>query len=358
MSSLLFLILSLGLLGLSALFSGLTLGLLSLSVFELRRKADLGNAEAKLVYPIRSKGNELLVALLVGNVIVNSALTVALDSMLPGDTVFSAAITVIVATVLITFFGEILPQAFLKKNGLLFGARLSPYITMYLKLVSPISRNIGKLLDRTVGKDTPDIYSTAELVKILEEHEKSDDSDIEADEIAIVRNAINFGNKLVRDVMTPKSVVTAIDESETLSPAVLKELHESGHSRFPVYEETPDKIVGILYLRDLVDTNKHSKTVRQAMVRDVYFVNESQVLDHALNAFIHTKKHLFIVINEFKEMTGIVTIEDIIEEIMGREIVDEFDRYDDMREVASIRARKSPRANRIVGPGRPKLDDD
>ncbi len=356
MSNILFLLLSLLLLGFSALFSGLTLGLLSLSVFELKRKADLGNGEAKLVYPIRSKGNELLVALLVGNVIVNAALTVVLDSFLPGDTVVSGVATVAIATILITFFGEILPQAFLKKNGLTFGARLSPYIMFYLKLMSPLSRTIGRLLDKTVGRDTPDIYSTDELVKILEEHEKSDDSDIEADEIAIVRNAINFGDKLVHDVMTPKSVVTAIDQDETLSPQVLKELHESGHSRFPVYEENLDTIVGILYLRDLVDTNKHSKTVRQAMAHDVYFVNESQALDHALNAFIHTKRHLFVVINEFKEVTGIITIEDIIEEIMGREIVDEFDRFDDMREVASLHAAKNKRTSRIVGPGRPKLD--
>lgn len=356
MSNILFLLLSLSLLGLSALFSGLTLGLLSLSVFELKRKADLGNAEAKLVYPIRAKGNELLVALLVGNVVVNAALTVVLDSVLPGDTVVSGVVTIGIATILITLFGEILPQAFLKKNGLSFGAKLSPYISLYLKLMSPLGRPIGQLLDRTVGKDVPDIYSTDELIKILEEHEQSEDSDIEADEIAIVRNAINFGDKLVRDVMTPKTVVTAIDQDEILSTGVLKELHESGHSRFPVYEENLDSVVGMLYLRDLVDTNKHSKTVKQAMSRNVYFVNDSQALDHALNGFIRTKNHLFIVINEFKEMTGIITIEDIIEEIMGREIVDEFDKFDDMREVASLRAAKTKRSSRIVGPGRPELD--
>ncbi len=357
MSNLLFLILTISLLGLSGLFSGLTLGLLSLSPFELKRKADLGNAEAKLVFPLRSKGNELLVALLVGNVVVNAGLTIVLDSFLPGDTVTSAVITVAVATVLITFFGEILPQAFLKKNGLEFGARLSPYISLFLRFMKPVSGPIGALLDKTVGKDVPDIYSTDELVKILEEHEESDDSDIEADEMAIVRNVINFGDKLVSDVMTPKSVVTAIDQDEILSPQVVKELHESGHSRFPVYEENLDSIVGTLFLRDLVDSNKHSKTVKNAMDAHVFFVNENQALDHALNAFIRTKRHMFIVINEFGDVTGLITIEDIIEEIMGREIVDEFDKYDDMREVASLRASKKKRKNsRIVGPGRPSLD--
>ena len=149
MDTLLQLFLSFGLLGLSALFSGLTLGLLSLSVFELRRKADLGNAEARLVYPIRAKGNELLVDLLIGNVIVNVALTVVLDDLLPGDTAISGLVTVVVATALITFFGEILPQAFLKQNGLSFGARLSPYIAAYMRIMAPLSRPIGRILFRS-----------------------------------------------------------------------------------------------------------------------------------------------------------------------------------------------------------------
>jgi metal transporter CNNM len=316
----------------------------------------MGHADAKLVYPIRAKGNELLVSLLVGNVIVNAALTVVVDKILPGDTVISAIFTILFSTILITFFGEILPQAIFKKKGLEFGAMLSPYLRTYLKLVSPVARPIAHIIDKTVGPELPSFYSTDELVKILEEHEKSDQSDIEADEIAIVRNAINFGDKLVHEVMTPKSVVASVSKGEILSPEVLQELHKSGHSRFPVIDPETDEVIGTLFIRDLIDVNKHSKTVEQAMDKRVYFVNEGQYLDHALNGFIRTKYHMFIVINEFKEMTGIITIEDIIEEIMGREIVDEFDRYDDMREVASLHAKKHKNKNRIVGPGRPKLD--
>ena len=357
MSTILFIVGALVLLGLSALFSGLTLGLLSLSTFELKRKADLGNAEAKLVYPIRSHGNELLVSLLIGNVVVNAALTVVLDSFLPGNSVVSGFVTVFIATVLITFFGEILPQAFLYKNGLKFGAQLSPYLAIFLRVMRPIAGPIGHALDKAIGKDAPNIYSTDELVKILEEHERSEDSDIEADEIAIVRNAINFGDKLVRDVMTPKSVVTAVGQDEILSPSMLKELHDSGHSRFPVYTENLDTVVGTLFLRDLVDSKKHSKTAKAAMDKQVYFVKEDQALDHALNAFLRTKWHLFIVVNEFGETMGIITIEDIIEEIVGREIVDEFDRFDDMRQVATLQAKKKSRsASLVVGPGRPNLE--
>lgn len=357
MSTLLLLILGLVLLAFSAIFSGLTIGLFSLSMFELKRKSDMGNPEAQLVYPIRARGNELLVGLLIGNVLVNAALTVVLDNILPGEAAIAGIVTVILATVLITIFGEILPQAFMKQNGLKYGAAIAPYMEYFLNIMHPFSGPLGYILDRTVGVDMPTVYSTDELVRILEEHEESEDSDIEADEINIVRNALNFGDKLVHDVMTPKSVISAIRKEEILSPAVLKELHESGHSRFPVYDGTLDKIAGILYLRDLVDAGTHAETAEKAMKRRVFYVNENQALDHALNAIIRTKHHLFIVINEFKETVGIVTIEDIIEEIMGREIVDEFDQYDDMREVASLEAKKSkhPRS-RIIGRKAPTLD--
>lgn len=356
MDTIVFILLSLLLLALSALFSGLTLGLLSISKFELKRKADMGDAEAQIVYPMRAKGNELLVSLLIGNVMVNAALVVVLYQFLPGNTAWAAFLTVILATILITIFGEILPQAFLKKNGLSFAAKISPFLNVYLNIMKPLSSRIGRTLDKTIGGELPTIYSTEELVKILEEHEESDDSAIEADEIAIVRNAINFGDKLVHDVMTPKSVVSMIEAKEILSPKMLQELHDSGHSRFPVYEEELDNIIGTLYLRDLIDVGKHHKTAEQAMEDTVFFVNENQALDHALNAFFRTKHHIFIVINEFKEMVGVITIEDIIEEILGREIIDEFDKYDDMREVAALQAKKRKTKSRIIGQKAPTID--
>lgn len=325
-----------GLIGLSAVFSGLTLGLLSLNVFELKRKAELGDKQAAKVYPIRKRGNELLVALIIGNVFVNAALTVMLNSFLAG------LIAVILSTVLITMFGEILPQALLKKHGLSFSARFAFYINQWLLIIKPLSYLPTKLLDRTVGGEQPTIYSNNEIVKIIEEHEESKESDIEEDELRIVANALNFGDKLIEDVMTPKSVVRMVEAVDVIGPTLLKELHDSGNSRFPVLDKNGQDIVGILYIRNLIKLGASKTTkVSELMDEKVYFVNENEKLDHALNAFIRTKNHLFVVVNEFSEMVGIITIEDIIEEIIGQEIVDEFDRFGDMRAVAKKRAKKN-----------------
>jgi len=341
------LILIIVLLALSATFSGLTIGLLSLNVFELKRKSELNDAKAKLVYPIRARGNELLVTLIIGNVLVNTAIAIVMDNFLPGGTFFAGLITVIVVTALITMFGEILPQAFFRRHGLNIGALFAPYIKVVMEIMRPISRPLGMVIDKTVGLETPDVYSTDELMMILDEHEASEHSDIEADEMMIVKNALSFGDKLVRDVMTPESVIKAISADQVFTMGVLKELTDSGHSRFPVYEGDLSNVVGILYLRDLISNNNQNLTAGRAADRNVNFVNEKQLLDHVLNGFIKTKKHLFIVINEFAETVGLITIEDILEEIIGREIVDEFDKFDDMREVAKLKAKKRKHHNLI-----------
>jgi len=314
---------------LSGLFSGLTLGLLSLSPFELKRKADLGDDKAAKVYPIRKKGNELLVALLVGNVLVNSALTVLLSS------VQSGLIAVIFSTILITIFGEITPQAALRKHGLDFGARLSPFIKWFLLIASPISVPIAKLLDRTLGGETPDIYSKDELVKIVEEHEKSRHSDVDDDELRLVENALNFGEKSVKDVMTPKKMIHFIDSEERVGSELIAKLYKSGLSRFPVVvDKDLDKVIGMLYLRDVIMSNKNSYA-RSIDSDKVLYIDEDTLLDDALDEFIRTKRHLFIVANNQKETVGVLSMEDILEEIIGQEIVDEFDVYDDMQKEAS-----------------------
>jgi metal transporter CNNM len=322
------------LLGFSALFSGLSLGLLSLSPQELKRKMELGSREAALIYPLRERGNQLLVTLLIGNVLVNSMFSIYLGKRTAG------LIAVIASTVLITIFGEIIPQAVFSRHALRLGSKVAPLVDKFMLILSPIAYPLSLMLDRTLGAELPPIFSKDELIKIVEEHSRSSDSDVEEDELRIVENALNFGDKLIEEVMTPRSVIEAIDQDEVISPVILDELHKTGFNRFPVYEGSIDKVVGTLFLRDLVQI-KDKITAKDAMEGKAYFVNEKEKLDDVLNAFFKTKHHMFVVINEFSEVVGLITIEDVIEEILGKQIVDEFDQYEDMRIVAKKQAQKA-----------------
>ncbi len=165
-----------------------------------------------------------------------------------------------------------------------------------------------------------------------------------ANEAKLITNSLRFSEVLVREVMTPRAVIDAVNSSELLGPLVLDELHKKGHSRYPVTENDIDHVVGILHLRDVLavdGTKKHTLKVTSAMEARVLYIHEEQTLAHALDAFLKTHHHLFIVVNEFRETVGLLTLEDAIEALLGRKIVDEFDAHDDLRVVAA----RNPRAN-------------
>jgi CBS domain containing-hemolysin-like protein len=142
--------------------------------------------------------------------------------------------------------------------------------------------------------------------------------------------------------MTPRGVIDSISKNELLGPLVLDDLHRTGHSRFPVIENDIDHVVGMLHIHDLFSLDiKRSTTVEKAMEQRVFYIREDHTLEKALAAFIRTHHHLFIVINEFRETVGVLSLEDVVEALLGRKIVDEFDAYDDLRAVAE----RNPRGN-------------
>jgi magnesium and cobalt transporter len=160
-------------------------------------------------------------------------------------------------------------------------------------------------------------------------------------EIKLIIASLSFDDKLVREVMTPKSVVETIKRGEILGPLTLDDLHKTGHSRFPVIDEDIDHVVGILHIKSVLtlDTSKkHTSKVESAMSKDVHYIRDDHNLSQALSGFLSTHNHLFIVINEFRETVGIITLEDTLEVLLGRRIVDEFDAHDDMRAVAARQA--------------------
>lgn len=186
------------------------------------------------------------------------------------------------------------------------------------------------------------VYSQEELLDIVHRsHGLLND-----DQFRRLKASLKFDERKVADIMTPKSMIVTASVHDTLGPLVMTELHKSGHSRFPVIEEDMDHIVGVLYLKELIDLKSEHQTVKAAMQKKVFYIREDQDLEHALHGFLRSHHHMFVVVNEYRETVGLLTLEDAIEALIGSKIVDEFDEFDDLRAVASRNPRKN---NRPVG---------
>ena len=307
------------LIGLSGIFSGLTLGYFSLNKDDLKRKAELGNKKAKQIYQIRQRGNLLLCTLLVGNVAVNSTLAIFLGSIISG------VVAGFVATALIVIFGEILPQATFSRHALNFGAKLSWLAKFFIIILSPVCLPLAWMLDKILGDEVPTVYSKKELIKMVEHHEDLHQSDIDEDEEKIVRGALSYSQSRVKDVMTPKKEVFFLSADTKITDDILKQIKNQGASRVPIYDKTLHQITGLLYVKDLVDNHHQNELVIDIARPNVIFVNINTPLDDVLNKFRQTRSHLFIATDNAKKFVGIITIEDVIEEIIGKEIEDEFD---------------------------------
>jgi len=316
----------------SALFSGLTLGLMSLNTHELKRKMDLHDKYAKKIYPIRKRGNLLLTTLLLGNVAVNAALAIFLGTIAAG------LVAGIVSTALIFVFGEIVPQAVISRYAMAFGAKTAWIVKILIVVLLPLTFPIAWILDKTLGEEMPSVYSRNELIKVIQEHGSSKHSDLDTDEERITRGALTFSNKTAVDVMTPKTVVKILDAKVKITVKLIKELRDSGHSKFPVYLSSENNIVGILYLHDLLGKEIKGKTIEKFMKKPAVEVVSTVPLDDILNRFIKEHRHLFIVRDEFGGFEGVISVEDILEVIIGTQIVDEFDKVIDLRALARKKA--------------------
>lgn len=317
-------LISLVLVLLSGLFSGLTLGLLSLNTHTLYRRANHGDENAKIIYPIRKKGNLLLSTLLLGNVIVNTTLSIFLGSIVSG------LVAGIIATALIVIFGEIVPQAIISRYALWFGAKTIWFTKIIIIILYPVTFPIAWTLDRFLGNELPTTFSKRELMDIVSEHEKSEHSNIDADEKRIVHGALQFSHVRVRDVMTPADKVVSFDENQRLNDGFFEVITEHGFSRLPIYSGDPSNIVGVLYVKDLLveDDNISIKETEEAFDRNYLKVGTGDFLDAILGKMLKTKQHLAIVINKSKNFAGVIALEDIIEEIIQQEIEDEDDDKD------------------------------
>lgn len=301
---------------------------------ELRRQARSGDEIAKLLYRVVGYGMDvdILLWLLIG--LSSSLLFVLISTSLPSLVAF------VIVMLLIFFAFAWLPRAHTSRYTMSAVRTVTPLIHWVLERTQPAIRKIKYFIEKhqPISIHTG-LYEKSDIVELINIQKKQTDNRITKQELSIVENALQFGDKNVADVMTPKRMIKMVSTHDMIGPVLMDELHKSGHSRFPVKHDSPDHIVGTLYVRDLINA-RAGGFVKDIMRKDVFFVNQEQSLTGVLDAFIKTKHHLFLVVNKFEEIVGVISVEDIIEQILGKQIVDEFDSYEDLRSVATMDAEK------------------
>uniref|UniRef100_A0A8C2B7J1 Metal transporter n=1 Tax=Cyprinus carpio TaxID=7962 RepID=A0A8C2B7J1_CYPCA len=337
------------LLCLSGMFSGLNLGLMALDPMELQIVQNCGTEKektyARKIEPVRSQGNYLLCSLLLGNVLVNTTLTILLD-----DIAGSGLIAVVMSTIGIVIFGEIVPQAICSRHGLAVGANTIFLTKFFMLLTFPASYPVSKLLDYLLGQEIGTVYNREKLLEMLRVTDPY--NDLVKEELNIIQGALELRTKTVEDVMTPLRDCFMIAGDATLDFNSMSEIMESGYTRIPVFEGDRSNIVDLLFVKDLAfvdpDDCTPLKTITKFYSHPLHFVFNDTKLDAMLEEFKKGKSHLAIVqrVNNegegdpFYEVLGIITLEDVIEEIIKSEILDETDLYTDNKTKKKITHRE------------------
>lgn len=303
----------------------------SLPLKELKRRASRGDQKAHILYQVSHHGMTADTIL-----VLVSVLSVAICAVILTSALNAFVATFLIGLLIILVFFVVPTKSYRIAERI--AIPLSPYFAKLLIKVRPVTNYVAKIVRkyRPITIQTG-VFTKQDIVQLFEDQKVATNNQIDTTELDIALHALQFGDKKVADVMTPRRVVHFVQAEEPIGPVLMTELHDSGFSRFPVRKEDDNNIVGTLFLRDLVE-RKNGGIVSNVMNHKVYYVNDQELLEHVLKAFIRTKHHLFIVVNEFEDVVGIITIEDVIEQILGRKIVDEFDQYADMRAVAQKHA--------------------
>ncbi len=308
------------LVGLSAVCSGLNIALMSLGVSDLKRQSKIGNSAAARVLPLRRNGHLSLAAILITNVAVVSA-----SSLLLGDH-FNGLVAGIISTFLIVVFGEVLPQAWFSRDALRICAYFAPLLRVLIFITFPVSKPLQLLLDKLFGQATAILHSRRELGVILTEHVGQKSSELDEDEVEIMRGALMLSEKRVRDIMTPLNGVYHMKPDTVIDAHKIDEIKDENWSRIPIISDDGSKSHGTLLMKDLVDIDFDSRSykVAELPLHPPTTVGPMTALDTMFRKFIGGRTHL-IMVELNNEIIGIITIEDLLEEILGHEIEDESD---------------------------------
>lgn len=295
---------------------------MSLDVKDLERKAKLGSQQAKQVLPLRRTTHLTLSAILITNIAAVSATSLVLEGVVYG------VIAGVIATLATVIFGEIIPQALFSQRALLYTAKLRHVLRLMIILTYPVAKPMQLMLDRTFHHERAHLHSRHELGIIISEHLGHEESELDEDEVEIIRGALQLSEKKVRDVMMPIDKVFWLTPTTVLTDKKIDEIKAAGRSRIPIFNKDRSQCYGVLLMKELVDIDfdEHKYRVDDLNLHPVRLVGSKTALDTMLRKFIASSTHLFPVEKDDK-IVGIVTIEDIIEEIVGQEIEDETDKY-------------------------------
>ena len=387
---------------LSGIFSGLNLGLMSLTEEDLTVVISGSDDEDEVRYanrimPLRKQGNLLLCTLLIGNTLVNVMLAVLTDQIwrfmfgmgVAGD-IFSLA----VPTALIVIFGEIIPQAYCGRNALFVGAISVPLVKVFLVCLYPLTKPIAMILDRVLGREISGVFSRKELLTLININVAQPQSNINAGDAKLLGGALTYRDRCIADVMTHMSAIFALPEEAILDGPTVLNILRAGHTRVPVYRNgNKADIIALLFIKDIAGIGFERCLPLRDVLRSfdahrrVKTIDRKVKLNRALDKFERARTHLFVVtapadgggsrgevsqaddrslrepteaegseswrvgggggaypaggVGEGQVVVGIATLEDVLEEVLGEEIVDETDVFIDSN-VAALSERSSP----------------
>ena len=386
-----------GLLCIAGLMAGLTIGIMALDTNYLHilkvSGSPLEKHYAAIVEPMRKKGHMLLSTLLIANMLANESLPIILDEMF-SDGGYLAVIT---STALIVLFAEIIPQAVCSKYGLVIAAHSAWLLNILMFILMPITWPIAKTLEFFLGKHEGTVYKRDELKEFVALHGKDVHGDLDADEVRIIKSVLDLQRKRIKDIMTPLVDVFMLDMDSRLDNRALRLIKAAGYSRIPIFSGDRTNIVGVLLTKDLLAMSD-SRKIRDLryLMRPILYFSVDDTLFHTMDKFLDVKAHMAVIycpnmyldgnkINSapvantkkndeavyfadhniisanddegfnvdvrkpqihdsmtftenFAETTivGILTLEDVLEEMIGEEIVDETDLFVNQRSKAPV----------------------
>lgn len=315
---------------LSGLVSGAEVALFSLTKFDLENPAPSEQKKVDIITSLLNQPKKLLATILIANNLINIGIIILFYQI--GDVLFhdlaewlKFVLEVVVITFLILFFGEVLPKVYASRNKYTFALAITYMIYVADILFTPLSKPM-RYLTILIQKRLKEQKGNISVDQLSQALELTSESETSHQEQKILKGIVSFGNTDASQVMQPRIDMFALEIGEPYQE-VLNKIRDKGYSRIPVYKENVDHIEGILFVKDLIPHLDKADFDWKRLIRTPLFVPENKKLDDLLKHFQTTKNHLAIVVDEYGGTSGLISLEDVIEEIVGN-ISDEFDDVD------------------------------